>query len=70
MTSNEVQLELELEMLNNKIKFYSRFLGYPFFKRLMIKRFQNTVIKRNDCFRELRELIRKKHPEKFIGHGY
>ncbi len=70
MTSKEVELELKLEQLNNKIKFYSKFLRYPFFKILMLKRYVKVIEKRNDCFKELREMIRKKYPEKFIGGNY
>ncbi len=69
MTSKEVELELRLTQLNNKILFYCKLIkikpmGFRLFG--MAKRIQKVTELRNECFKELRELLRKKYPEKFI----
>ena len=44
----------------NKIK-----LGH-----LLIKKINHNITLRNECFRELRDLLKKKRPELFIGGNY
>ena len=37
---------------------------------LLHKKLQSNIEKRNQCFRELRDLLKKKRPELFIGGNY
>ena len=69
MTSKELELELNLTQLNSKIIFYNKayqWVKFGFLKKIVGKHLQNVTILRNSCFKELRELLRKKYPEKFI----
>ena len=69
MTSNEVILELRLTQLNNKlimwIKLYDKL---PFF--FIKNKIMSIRQKRDQCWNDLRTLIRQKYPEKFIGYNY
>lgn len=71
--SNESDLELKLSAYNAKIiflnKIYRNFckikLGH-----LIYPRIAKNIELRNQCFRELRDLIKKKRPELFINGDY
>jgi hypothetical protein len=68
MPSREIELELKLKNYNNKLLLYTKIIKYTptdFLKGLWLKKSAKTVEKRNECFRQLRELVRKKHPEMF-----
>ncbi len=71
--SNEADLEIKLSSYNAKIVFLNKIyfnmckikLGHLIYPKIA----QNIEL-RNQCFRELRNLIKKKRPELFIGDGY
>ena len=67
MSSFEVELELKLTKLNSQIILLTRLYGWKIIGKYFAKKLQSTIDERNGCFRDLRNLIRKKHPEKFIG---
>ena len=71
--SNEADLELKLTAYNAKIIF----LNKMFIKLCKIKlghllhgKLNDNIEQRNQCFRELRDLLRKKRPELFTGGNY
>ena len=69
IVSYETELELRLNKLNSQIILWSkisRFFKFKFFKN----KIYHITDERNNCFKELRTLIRKKYPEKFIGANY
>ena len=70
MISKEAELELLLKFFNNKILFYNniyRKTPTDFLKnKLWLKKILSLREKRDTCFKKLRILIRKKHPELFI----
>ena len=74
MSSKELTLEILLNNLNSKLVFYDKILKKIPTKFFKIKFFnwkiQPLKEKRDQAFRELRELMRKKHPEIFIGGNY
>ena len=41
----------------------SYFLFWILFKKQWMNRLNGVILERNQCFRELRDLMRKKHPE-------
>ena len=71
--SNEADLEIKLSSYNAKIVFLNKIyrsmckikLGHLIYPKIA----QNIEL-RNQCFRELRALIKKNRPELFIGDGY
>ena len=68
--SNEADLEIKLSAYNAKIIFLNKmFMNLSKFKlgHLLHGKLQTNIEKRNQCFRELRDVVRKKHPELFIG---
>ena len=65
--SYETELELKLVQLNSKIIIYDRYVKLRFIGKLFMKRTIKIINQRDQCFRELRELVRKKHPELFLG---
>ena len=71
--SKEADLELKLTAYNAKILFWNRiYINLSKFKlgHLLHKKLQTNIEKRNQCFRELRDLLKKKRPELFIGGNY
>ena len=71
--SNEANLELKLTAYNAKIiflnKMYSK-LDKIKLSHLLNGKLKSNIESRNECFRELRDLLRKKRPELFIGGNY
>ena len=68
--SNEADLEVKLSAYNAKIIFLNkifRYLSKVKLGHLLHGKLQTNIEKRNQCFRELRDVVRKKHPELFIG---
>jgi len=71
--SNEADLELKLTAYNAKIVFLNKMyvklckikLGH-----LLNGKLQTNIEQRNQCFRELRDLMRKKRPELFTGGNF
>ena len=71
--SNEADLELKFSAYNAKIVFLNKIyrnlckikLGHLIYPKIS----QNIEL-RNQCFRDLRDLIKKKRPELFIGSEY
>tara|TARA_R110000824_G_scaffold346350_1_gene533136 strand:- start:552 stop:770 length:219 start_codon:yes stop_codon:yes gene_type:complete len=71
--SNEADLELKLSAYNAKIIFLNNIynklckikLGH-----LIYPSIAKNIDFRNQCFRELRDLIKHKRPELFIGDKY
>ena len=71
--SNEADLELKLTAYNAKILFWNKiYINLSKFKlgHLLHKKLQSNIEARNQCFRELRDLLKKKRPELFIGGNY
>ena len=71
--SNESDLELKLSAYNAKIVFLNnmyRKLNKIKLGHLLIKKINHNITLRNECFRELRDLLKKKRPELFIGGNY
>ena len=71
--SNEANLELKLTAYNAKIIFLNKM--YAKLDKIKLSHLLNGKLKsnielRNECFRELRDLLRKKRPELFIGGDY
>jgi hypothetical protein len=71
--SNEANLELKLTAYNAKIIFLNKM--YAKLDKIKLSHLLNGKLKsnielRNQCFRELRDLLRKKRPELFIGGDY
>ena len=67
--SYESELEIKLKAYNQKIIFWNMVynkLQKIKLGKIVINRIANFEIKRNECFKELRTLLRKKYPEKFI----
>ena len=68
--SNEADLELKLTAYNAKIIFLNKiFIKLSKIKlgHLLVNKLNDNIEQRNQCFRELRDLLRKKRPELFIG---
>tara|TARA_R110002051_G_scaffold92721_1_gene162471 strand:- start:714 stop:932 length:219 start_codon:yes stop_codon:yes gene_type:complete len=68
--SNEADLELKLSAYNAKIIFWYKihnYLSKVKLGHLLYNKLNKNIEVRNQCFRELRDLVRKKHPELFIG---
>ena len=62
-------LEVQLKELNEKIVKYDiriRNIKPMFIQNYFRKRLNKIIEKRNQIFRDLREEVRKMHPEKFI----
>ena len=73
IVSNEADLELKLTAYNAKIIFLNKmFIKLSKIKlgHLLVGKLDNNIQERNQCFRELRDLLRKKRPELFIGGNY
>tara|TARA_R110000824_G_scaffold8723_1_gene39460 strand:+ start:386 stop:604 length:219 start_codon:yes stop_codon:yes gene_type:complete len=71
--SNEADLELKLSAYNAKIIFLNKmFINLSKIKlgHLLHGKLQTNIEARNQCFRELRDLLKKKRPELFIGGNY
>ena len=71
--SNEADLELKLTAYNAKIIFLNNIfikLSKVKLGHLLHKKLQSNIKLRNECFKELRDLLRKKRPELFIGGNY
>ena len=71
--SNEANLELKLSAYNAKIIFLNKMirnLSKVKLGHLLYNKLQNNIESRNQCFRELRDLLKKKRPELFIGGNY
>ena len=68
--SNEADLELKLTAYNAKIVFLNKMfikLSKIKLSHLLIGKLNDNIEQRNQCFRELRDLMRKKRPELFTG---
>tara|TARA_R110002153_G_scaffold231988_1_gene385195 strand:+ start:356 stop:679 length:324 start_codon:yes stop_codon:yes gene_type:complete len=73
IVSNEADLELKLTAYNAKIIFLNKiFIKLSKIKlgHLLHGKLQTNIEQRNQCFRELRDLLRKKRPELFTGANY
>ena len=73
IVSNEADLELKLTAYNAKIIFLTKIhakLNKIKLSHLLNGRLRNNIDLRNQCFRELRDLLKKKRPELFIGGDY
>jgi len=71
--SNEADLELKLSAYNAKIIFLNKMirnLSKVKLGHLLYSKLQTNIESRNQCFRELRDLLKKKRPELFIGGNY
>tara|TARA_R110000751_G_scaffold37643_1_gene91077 strand:+ start:106 stop:324 length:219 start_codon:yes stop_codon:yes gene_type:complete len=71
--SNEADLELKLSAYNAKIIFLNniyRKLCKIKLGHLIYPKIKSNVESRNQCFKELRDLIKKKRPELFMGYEY
>ena len=71
--SNEADLELKLTAYNAKIIFLNKIyikLDKIKLSHLLNGKIQSNVQKRNECFVQLRNLLRKKRPELFISGDY
>ena len=71
--SNEADLELKLTAYNAKIIFLNKmFIKLSKIKlgHLLHSKLNDNIEQRNQCFRELRDLMRKKRPELFTGGNY
>jgi len=69
--SREVELELNLQKINSNIILYSKLIRrIPKGQKIFGKKLSKLITKQQECFRELRSIVRKKHPELFIGSGY
>ena len=71
--SNEADLELKLSAYNAKIIFLNKMmrnLSKVKMGHLLYGKLCNNIELRNQCFRELRDLLKKKRPELFIGNDY
>jgi len=70
---NEQELELQLSQYNKKLNLYDtiyRKTPIPFIRNSVAKKIIRVRDKRDKCFKDLRILIREKHPEQFIGYNY
>ena len=70
---NEQELELQLSQYNKKLNLYDtiyRKTPIPFIRNSVAKKIIRVRDKRDKCFKDLRTLIREKHPEQFIGYNY
>lgn len=66
-----INLKTELENLNNKIIILNRLCNkLPYGHRIFKNKLNKLIQKRDQCFRELRESLRKSNPELFIGSDY
>ena len=68
--SNEANLELKLTAYNAKIIFLNKMyakLDKIKLSHLLNGKLKSNIESRKECFRELRDLLRKKRPELFIG---
>tara|TARA_R110000822_G_scaffold6167_1_gene25886 strand:+ start:120 stop:338 length:219 start_codon:yes stop_codon:yes gene_type:complete len=71
--SNEADLELKLTAYNAKIVFLNKMfikLSKIKLSHLLIGKLNYNIEQRNQCFRELRDLMRKKRPELFTGGSF
>ena len=71
--SNEADLELKLTAYNAKIVFLNKmFIKLSKIKlgHLLNGKLKTNIEQRNQCFRELRDLTRKKRPELFTGGNF
>ena len=69
MISEIEKLEVELNLLNNKIIYYDKWIRkvkFAIIQKFIVKRMNKVIETRNECFRELRELVKKKFPEKIM----
>ena len=71
MITTEAYLELKLRQYNNKIVFYNKIYNkIPVIiirNKFLLPKILKIIEKRDETFRNLRILLRKKHPEMFIG---
>jgi hypothetical protein len=71
MITTEAYLELKLRQYNNKIVFYNKIYNkIPVIiirNKFLLPKILKIIEKRDETFRKLRILLRKKHPEMFIG---
>lgn len=70
--SNEADLEVKLSAYNAKIIFLYKihnYLSKVKLGHLLYKKLNENIEIRNQCFKELRTVLRKKHPELFINSG-
>jgi hypothetical protein len=71
--SNEADLEIKLSSYNAKIVFLNKIyrnMSKIKIGHLIYPKIAQNIELRNQCFRELRDLMKKKRPELFIGDGY
>ena len=71
--SNEADLELKLSAYNAKIIFLNKMiinLSKVKLGHLLYGKLCNNIEARNQCFIQLRNLLKKKRPELFIGGNY
>ncbi len=70
MENKQTQLEFELEKAyTDTIRAnvnYNRWLWIKIFNKRNLKQIIKTTEKQNEVFRELREVTRENHPERFI----
>tara|TARA_R110002020_G_scaffold201824_4_gene404674 strand:- start:381 stop:599 length:219 start_codon:yes stop_codon:yes gene_type:complete len=71
MITNEAYLELRLRQFNNKIvlynKIYNKIPINILKNKFLLPKMLKIIERRDNTFRKLRILLKKKHPEKFIG---
>ncbi len=70
MENKQKKLELELQKSYSNTKRahkkYNRLLWIKIFNKRNLKQIVKTTEKQNEVFRELREVTRENHPERFI----
>lgn len=69
----ESELELKLKELNGKIIFYNKLyskMPLNIMRNIVLKKMIQTRTQRDYYFTELRNLIKRKYPEKLIGGNY
>jgi|TARA_R100000963_G_C4580089_1_gene61433 hypothetical protein len=71
MITTEAFLELNLRQYNNKIvlynKIYNKIPLNVIKQKIILPKLLNIIEKRDESFRKLRILLKKKHPELFIS---
>ena len=71
MITTEAFLELNLRQYNNKIvlynKIYNKIPWNVIKQKIILPKLLNIIEKRDESFRKLRILLKKKHPELFIS---
>ena len=73
MENKQRELEIELGVAylrtNEANKKYNKWLWIKIFNKRNLKQVVKTNEKQNEIFKELREVTRKNHPERFIQSG-